>query len=72
MVSSSDRPQNFPIYSIHSDLDSFILCNLDNNKITTLEEELKEVNIENSITDSEPAIDENITHESLRRKLRSC
>ena len=27
MVSSLDRPNNTPIYSIHSDLDSFILYN---------------------------------------------
>ena len=27
MVTSEDKPQNFPIYSIHSDMDSFILFN---------------------------------------------
>ena len=27
VVSSQDKPQNFPIYSIHSDMDSFILYN---------------------------------------------
>ena len=27
MVSSLDRPNNTPVYSIHSDLDSFILYN---------------------------------------------
>ena len=27
MVSSEEKPQNFPIYSIHSDMDSFILFN---------------------------------------------
>lgn len=29
MVSSEENPQNFPIYSIHSDMDSFILFNDD-------------------------------------------
>ena len=27
MVTTQDRPNNYPIYSIHSDLDSFILYN---------------------------------------------
>ena len=27
IVSSQERPNNTPLYSIHSDLDSFILCN---------------------------------------------
>lgn len=27
VVSSQERPQNFPIYSIHSDMESFILYN---------------------------------------------
>jgi len=29
VVSSEEKPQNFPIYSIHSDMDSFILFNDD-------------------------------------------
>jgi len=29
VVSSQEKPQNFPIYSIHSDMDSFILFNAD-------------------------------------------
>ena len=29
VVSSQEKPQNFPIYSIHSDMDSFILYNID-------------------------------------------
>jgi len=29
VVSSEDKPQKFPIYSIHSDMDSFILFNDD-------------------------------------------
>jgi len=27
MVNSQDKPQNFPIYSMHLDMDSFILYN---------------------------------------------
>ena len=34
VVSSEEKPQNFPIYSIHSDMDSFILFNDDNNPPT--------------------------------------
>ena len=29
MVSSEEKPQNFPLYSIHIDMDSFILFNDD-------------------------------------------
>lgn len=29
MVSSEEKPQNFPIYAVHSDMDSFILFNDD-------------------------------------------
>ena len=31
VVSSESKPENFPIYSIHSDVDSFILFNDDTN-----------------------------------------
>lgn len=34
MVSSEDKPQNFPIYSIHTDMDSFILFNDDSCPLT--------------------------------------
>ena len=27
MVSSPEKPENSPLYSVHTDLDSFILCN---------------------------------------------
>ena len=30
VVSSQEKPQNFPIYSLHSDMDSFILYNAEN------------------------------------------
>jgi len=42
MVSSQDRPQNFPIYSIHSYIDSFIMYNADQ----TPEEISDNINIE--------------------------
>jgi len=55
MVSSSERPQNYPIYSMHSDMDSFILYNSNNgkDKITDVEGKHKEID------------SENITHESM-------
>ena len=34
VVSSESKPENFPIYSIHSDMDSFILFNDDTNSRT--------------------------------------
>ena len=40
MVSNIDRPNNTPVYSIHSDLDSFILYNED--EINQQEKENKE------------------------------
>jgi len=45
IVSSSERLENFPIYSMHYDMDSFILCNSDNDKdkITYVEEKHKEI-----------------------------
>ena len=27
LVSSPEKPENSPVYSVHTDLDSFILCN---------------------------------------------
>ena len=55
MVSSVEKPQNFPIYSVHFDMDSFILYNSDHDKkeITVVEQKYK-------TTDNE-----NIFHESL-------
>jgi len=42
-VSSAEKPQNFPIYPMHFDIDSFILYNSDNakNEITVVEEKCK-------------------------------
>ena len=37
VVSSQEKPQNFPIYSIHSDMDSFILYNVETNPSNTLD-----------------------------------
>ena len=34
MVSSTDKPQNFPIYAVHSDIDSYILFNDNRNSNT--------------------------------------
>jgi len=55
MVSSVEKPQNFPIYSMNYDMDSFILYNSepDNNQILAVEENRK------------PVDSENIFHESL-------
>lgn len=44
VVSSQEKPQNFPIYSMHSDMDSFILYNdkvnlATNIKVLPLEQE---------------------------------
>lgn len=39
VVSSEEKPQNFPIYSIHSDMDSFILFN-DNTSLPNPDEPL--------------------------------
>ena len=48
MVSSSERPKNYPIYSLHSDINSFILCNsdIDKDKITAIEEKHREIDSE--------------------------
>ncbi|MCY6525060.1 hypothetical protein, partial [Actinobacillus pleuropneumoniae] len=34
MVSSEEKPQNFPIYAVHSDIDSFILFNDSTNSLS--------------------------------------
>jgi len=35
VLSTQERPQNFPIYSMHSDIDSFILYNVESNQENT-------------------------------------
>ena len=37
VVCSKEKPQNFPIYSVHSDMDSFILYNAEDNPSNTLD-----------------------------------
>ena len=41
MISSAERPTNYPIYSTPTDLDSFILCNSDHNNIQTKRTDIK-------------------------------
>lgn len=45
MVSTQDRPQNYPLYYVHLDLDSFILYNDGdiNNKIINVENEVLKI-----------------------------
>jgi len=35
VVSSQERPDNYPLYSVHTDLDSFIMCNENTRDIDT-------------------------------------
>ena len=54
MVSSQERPDNYPLYLTHSDLDSFILYN-DNDmgeKIAQLEEDTFDLNEDQEITEA--------------------
>ena len=54
MISTAERPTNYPIYSTPTDLDSFILYNYDHNKIQT------------ELTDKKHKImDDYIGHEAL-------
>ena len=43
-VNSPEKPENSPLYFVHTDLDSFILCN---------DESLKEPELENRDTNNE-------------------
>ncbi len=54
MVSSDEKPQNFPIYSMHSDMDSFILYNAenDNKEITTKDPKYRTTNSEDIFNES--------------------
>ena len=54
IVNSVEKPQNYPIYSIHYYMDSFILCNLDTgtNKNTTLKHKHKEIGSDNTFHES--------------------
>ena len=42
LVSSQEKPENFPVYSVHSDMDSFILYNAEFDLPTELEAPEKE------------------------------
>ena len=37
LVSSHEKPKNFPVYSVHSDMDSFILYNAESDLPTEIE-----------------------------------
>lgn len=54
MVNSTNKPQNYPIYSVHYDMYSFILCNLDTRKDnnTIVKQEHKESDNDNIFHES--------------------
>jgi hypothetical protein len=54
MVSSQERPHNYPLYLTHSDLDSFILYNDDDmgEQIAQLEEDTFDLNEDQEITEA--------------------
>jgi hypothetical protein len=54
MVSSQERPHNYPLYLTHSDLDSFILYNDDDmgEQIAQLEEDTFDLNKDQEITEA--------------------
>ena len=54
MVSSVEKPQKFPIYSMHSNMDSFILYNVESDKkeITAKDLEYKTIDSENTFHES--------------------
>ena len=73
VVSSQEKPQNFPIYSMHSDMDSFILYNAENNpsidvKVLAIGQEeiihqnsslqIQEISMNNDISDTQEKPDE--------------
>lgn len=52
MVSSEDKPQNFPIYVVHSDIDSYILFN--DNSGPTNDEEIQTIKQDQHINEETP------------------
>lgn len=76
MVSSEEKPQNFPIYAVHSDMDSYILFNDDtcptiDSKILPLKQNLH--TNEESVAQSPgimQSIDEVILKDKLHEKTR--
>ena len=74
MVSSEEKPQNFPIYAVHSDMDSFILFNDDigptnDDKSIIVEQDLH-INEENSALEmkDKQSIDKTVQEDKLNEK----
>ena len=64
LVSSLERPENSPLYSVHTDLDSFILCNDDSlegstsqNKDTNEKTEPMDFNIMDTLDSEEEEVE---------------
>ena len=55
MVSTAEKPQNFPIYAVHSDIDSYILFN--DNTGHTNNEEVQTIKIDQHINEGNPDIE---------------
>ena len=81
MVSSEEKPENFPIYAVHSDMDSFILFNDDTSTIVgskpfTLEQDMptNEQSVAQRIEIMQPndkTVLEDKSHEKLDLQLSS-
>ena len=71
VVSSQEKPQNFPIYSMHSDMDSFILYNDEIYPPTNVNalalEKKKFINKESSIQEQEIAMNNDISDPQEKR-----
>jgi len=63
MVSSEEKPQNFPIYAVHSDIDSYILFN-DNTTLSDNEVEPKTL-IQEEDTNEQTATQETMIKQTL-------
>jgi len=74
MVSSEEKPQNFPIYAVHSDIDSFILFNddtghIDDDKSFTLEQNIHTAELINTQgPEIKQSIDETIPEDKPDKK----
>jgi hypothetical protein len=58
MVNSQEKPHNYPLYSVHSDLDSFILYNdgdLDS-QIENLEDDASSLKENQAVTEESKAV----------------
>eukprot|EP00253_Pinus_taeda_P028367 PITA_28367 len=55
MVSSEDKPQNFPIYAVHSNIDSYILFN--DNTGPTNDEEIQSIKQDQHINEETPNLE---------------